>query len=295
MDTEHFNLLKVSLDVAKSELENIKKRHTAELKAATDNVAIATKTLEDYVRDSFTKDIKAFLGDAPVVITTDSAVSSIDELLARKDLGCSIYGTVMDESNVYQSEKYICIHVKSPKWLYVHSGKNCPELYDETFCRQGFANVDLAKHKYLPCRDFEDIHRIYERKIPEYLEYIDSVTAKFLKRCKGAKLYLGEDGDGGCEWYCLHAIHKKNSCCITLTYDSDDEWYISSKIEPCKNQKPKPEVYGGHGVIVKESTLLRYKRMLTVVKLHAKRRCAKELEMARKYFEECVEAKKCEK
>ena len=294
MDTEYFNLLKVSLDVAKNRLETIKKRHKIELKAASDNVDIATKKLEDYVRDTFITDIDAFLGDAPVVIATEDAVSSIDELLARKKLGCSIYGTVMDKSNVYQSEKYICIHVKSPKWIRVLSEKSCPELFDESFCRQGFSNNELANNQYLPCRDFEDIRRIYERKITEYLEYIDSVTNEFLKRCEGAKLYLGEDGDGGCEWYWLHAIHNKNSCCIALDYDGEDDWTISN-IAPYKNRKPKPEAYGGHGIVVKESTLLRYKRMLTAVKLHAKRKYAKELDAARKYFDACVEAKKCEK
>lgn len=35
--------------------------------------------------------------------------------------------------------------------------------------------------------------------------------------------------------------------------------------------------------------------MLTVVNLQAKRKYAKELDVARKYFNECVEAKKCEK
>lgn len=283
-----------SFDAAIANLNKIQERYKADLEAATNNVTVAKNNLEQYIKDSFSKDIKAFLGDAPVVIETDSAVSSIDELLARKKLGCSIYGTVMDESNVYQSEKYICIHVKSPKWLSVLTGKHCPELLEETFCRQGFTNTGLYKNKYLPCRDFEDIRRIYERKITEFLEYIDSVTAKFLKRCKGAKLYLGEDGDGGCEWFWLHAIHKKNSCCIALTYEDDDDYSISN-IEPYKNRKPKPEAYGGHGIIVKESTLLRYKRMLIAVKLHAKRKYAKELEAARKYFEECVEAKKCEK
>ncbi len=292
MDTEYFNRLKVSLDVAKIRLENIQNRHKIELKAASDNVDIATKRLEAYVRDTFIKDIKAFLGDAPVVIRTDEAVSSIDELLAREKSGCSIYGTVMDESNVYQSEGYICIHAKSSKWLSVLSGKGCPELFDEPVCRQGFTNTGLAKNKYLPCRDFEYIRRIYESKITEYLEYIDSVTDEFLKRCEGAKLYLGEDADGGREWYWLHAIHNKNICCIALDCDGDDDWSISN-IAPYKKRKPKPEAYGGHGIIVKESTLLRYKRMLIAVKLHAKRKYAKELEAARKYFEECVEAKKC--
>ena len=283
-----------SLDAAIANLNKIQERYKADLEVATNNVTVAKNNLEQYIKDSFSKDIKAFLGDAPVVIETDKAVSSIDELLASKNLGCSIYGTVMDDSNVFQSEKYICIHVKSPKWIRVPSGKGCPELFEETFCRQGFANINLVKNKYLPCRDFEDIRRIYERKITEYLEYIDSVTAEFLKRCKGATLYLGEDADGGCEWYWLHAIHNKNSCCIALDYDGEDDWDISN-IEPYKNQKPKPEVYGGHGIIVKESTLLRYKRMLIAVKLHVKRKYAKELEAARKYFEECVKAKKCKK
>jgi hypothetical protein len=79
-----------------------------------------------------------------------------------------------------------------------------------------------------------------------------------------------------------------------LDYVGEDDYSISN-IMPYKNRKPKPKAYGGHGIIVKESTLLRYKRMLIAVKLHAKRKYAKELDAARKYFDACVEAKKCEK
>ena len=295
MDKEHFNLLKVSLDVAKNELEKLHKRHKDELKAASDNVAIATKTLEDYVRDSFSQDIRLFLGDAPVVINPTANVSSIDEMLEKNLLECSIFGTALDESNAYIQDDYICIHVKEHEWLAVYENKSCPSYINEQgLCRQGFSNRDLANNKYLLCYDFEDIRRIFEQKFKEYIEYVDGIINEFLGRCEGAKLYLGEDGDGYSEWFCLHAIHKAKSCCVCFDFDDKDRYHIG-KVEPCKNSKPVPDLYGGHGAIIKEVSFLRYKRMLTAVKLHIMRRYASEVENAKKFFEKCAKRKKCEK
>lgn len=206
---EHFELLKVSLDIAKNELDKLIKRHAEELKTAKNNIGIAEKNMKDYLKETFSQKIIDFIGDAPVVLCAGKPVSSLDDILASK-CGCSIFSSRLDENNIYISDDgYITLHVKDPTMLLV-SGipGSFPYAYDNDAVHGGFTYTEYQDNRYLRCRDFESIQRIYEMKYKDTVEYYEKIIAEFISKCDSATLYLGEDGDGDNEWYFLHAIKE---------------------------------------------------------------------------------------